>query len=315
MTDQQLTAHAVRRELSVVGAPTSAGAYGPGQERSPAVFRQHGLVELLRSRGVVVRDRGDVSGANWQPDDANPTTRNADTVAAVIGRVAERVSQTFADDHDVLVLGGDCTVELGTVAGAVADGASVALVYVDLDADLNTPSTGDGVLDWMGVAHMLAVEGTDERLTHLAVTYPMLPADAVMLMAVDNITPPEQAVIDALQLRVERLAIVRDDPEAAAARAVEWARGFDRLLVHVDIDVLDVQKFPIAENTDVRGGLELAELARLLVGLCAAPNWRGLTLTEVNPAHAPDEALAVFALMAVLADALAQDGVGAMGTG
>ena len=74
--------------------------------------------------------------------------------------------------------------------------------------------------------------------------------------------------------------------------------------MHVDIDVLDVQKFPIAENTDVRGGLELAELATLLVRVCAAPNWRGLTLTEVNADHAPDEALAIFALMNVLADAL-----------
>ena len=49
---QVTSVHAARRDVSLVGAPTSAGAYGPGQERSPAVFRRHGLVELLRSRGL-----------------------------------------------------------------------------------------------------------------------------------------------------------------------------------------------------------------------------------------------------------------------
>ena len=59
----------------------------------------------------------------------------------------------------MLVLGGDCTVELGTVAGAIRSGTTVGLAYIDLDADLNTPETGDGILDWMGVAHLLDVPG------------------------------------------------------------------------------------------------------------------------------------------------------------
>jgi arginase len=64
-----------------------------------------------------------------------------------------------------LVLGGDCTVELGTVAGAFGHGPSIGLVYIDLDTDLNTPeSTADGALDWMGVAHLLGIEGSATEL-------------------------------------------------------------------------------------------------------------------------------------------------------
>lgn len=46
------------------------------------------------------------------------------------------------------MLGGDCTVELGTVAGALRGEDSIGLIYVDLDTDLNPPEASDGALDW-----------------------------------------------------------------------------------------------------------------------------------------------------------------------
>jgi arginase len=290
--------------LVLIGAPTSAGAYGPGQERAPEAFRRHGLVDLLRERGVLVRDAGDVPGAAWIDDESSPKAKNVETVAMVVRAVQERVAEAFSGNNNVLVLGGDCTVEIGTVAGASADGSSVALAYVDFDADLNTPDTGDGILDWMGVAHLLAIDGTDERLTRIGGHHPMLAPDAVALMAVDNVTAPEQKVVDRLGLRIEPLQAVRDDIDGVLGRTLAWAAGYDRLLIHLDIDVLDFERFPIAENTDLRGGLELSELATLLRRLCAAPNWRALTLTEVNPAHAPDETQAMAALIAMVTGAI-----------
>jgi arginase len=289
----------------LIGAPSSAGAYGPGQERAPEAFRRHGLVDLLHEQGVVVRDAGDVPGAAWSDDESSPKARNVETVATVARAVQERVAVAFSGNHNVLVLGGDCTVEIGTVAGASADGSSVALAYVDFDADLNTPDTGDGILDWMGVAHLLAIDGTDERLTRIGGQHPMLAPEAVALIAVDNVTAPEQKVVDRLGIRIEPLQIVRNDILGVLDRTLAWAAGYDRLLIHLDIDVLDFERFPIAENSDLRGGLKLSEVAELLRGLCAAPNWRALTLTEVNPAHAPDEAQAMDALIAMVAQAIA----------
>lgn len=291
------------RCLTVIGAPSSAGAYGPGQERSPAVLRKHGLIGALEELWAVV-DRGDGQLTRWRRDEDNPSAANAELVAAVAGDLANSVATAFAEDHDVLVLGGDCTIELGTVAGALQDGSSVGLAYVDLDADLNTPETGDGILDWMGLAHVLGVAGSHDRLSSLAGRRPMLRPDAVRLFATDNITPSEQVVIDQLGIRVEPLTRVIRDPRAVAARTRDWARAFDRLLVHVDVDVLDYAKFPIAENTGLRGGLDLSSLADLLGDLCALPNWRALTLTEINPEHAPDEQHSFHQLTTMLADVL-----------
>ena len=129
------------RPLTMIGAPTSAGAYGPGQERAPEVFRRYGLVDAMAAKSIVAHDVGDVPGAEWRPDPSKPNAQNVEEVAKVASALGEQVARALAEGHDVLVLGGDCTVELGTVVGAAADGSHVALAYIDLDADLNTPLT------------------------------------------------------------------------------------------------------------------------------------------------------------------------------
>ena len=53
----------------------------------------------------------------------------------------------------MLVLGGDCTTGLGSIAGLSAIDEDAGLVYLDLHADMNVPSSvADGALDWMGSA-------------------------------------------------------------------------------------------------------------------------------------------------------------------
>ena len=148
--------------LTVVGAPTSAGAYAPGQEDGPAALRAHGLLEALRAGGREVVDAGDVEGFRWRPDPERPRAANAPVVADRARQVAERAGAALAGGGRVLVLGGDCTVGVGTVAALAPAGGG--LVYLDRHADLNTPATTiDGALDWMGVAHMLGADGRGAR--------------------------------------------------------------------------------------------------------------------------------------------------------
>jgi arginase len=106
------------------------------------------LLDFLSAAGIAVEDRGDVAGFRWRADKANPRAMNAGAVSAVAKATAQHVASALAADTPVLVLGGDCTVELGTVAGALLQTQSVGLVYIDLDTDLNTPqSTRDRALE------------------------------------------------------------------------------------------------------------------------------------------------------------------------
>ncbi|KKB13685.1 hypothetical protein VE25_00655, partial [Devosia geojensis] len=191
-----------------------------------------------------------------------------------------------------------------TVAGANAAGARVGLVYMDFDADLNAPGTSDGALDWTGVAHLLDIAGCEPSLAALGPARPMIEPGQLLYFALENITPPEAATIEDHAIEVISRENALSDIEAAAMRAADWAGAFDCLLVHFDVDVLSFVDFPIAENVRRCDGLKLEQAAFVLKRLAALPQWRGLTVTEVNPDHAPDEAAAFSRLNEVLADAL-----------
>lgn len=125
----------------------------------------------------------------------------------------------------------------------------------------------------------------------------------VLFFAADAITPGEAETMRSLGLKKIALTEVEVDPAGAARQAVAWGARFERLLIHLDVDVLDYTAFPIAEN--VRGrGLDFHQLSEALIPLMAAPNWCALTLAEINPDHAPDEADTFHGLITMLSDAL-----------
>jgi arginase family enzyme len=98
---------------------------------------------------------------------------------------ATRVAQALLErDRKLLVLGGDCTVGIGSIAGIQATVGDIAVVYFDLHSDLNTPASAtDGALDWMALAHMLALEGTESTVAAAAGTVPLLESRQVLLFA------------------------------------------------------------------------------------------------------------------------------------
>jgi arginase len=274
------------KSIAIIGAPSSAGAYSPGQEKAPAALRGAGLIQRLKERDISVVDYGDVEGFRWRPDGASPRAMNIEHVARVARDVAAQVGAAAHEARIALVIGGDCTVELGTIAGLIGSGRRVGLVYVDFDADMNTPeTTTDGALDWMGVAHMLALPGTDARLSKLALRSPMLAPGAVLLFGAGNIKPHEQEMIAALNIATIPPGDIAADPKDAARRAVQWAAQFDALAVHLDVDVIDFEDFPIAENTRRKQALSLDRTMAALTELLAAPNLAVLTLAEINPDH------------------------------
>jgi arginase len=295
--------------LGLIGVPTSAGAFAPGQEQAPRALRDAGLVESLRQSGLLVRDHEDRQAWRWRPDRDNRRAQNLTKVVEIVDDTARRVAEAVSAGEATLVLGGDCTVGIGTVAGHLETEERVGLVYFDTHADLNVPSSvREGALDWMGLAHMLGEEGAAPELVHVGTHTPLLHADQVMLFAwgSEQATPFEREVIDRRDIPVIPVAEVATDPERAAHRA----RGLienrcDRLLVHFDVDVIDFTDMPLSENSGRNEGLAYDHAMRALQTLLASPRLAGLTITELNPDHAEQNAQSIEAFAAAISGSLA----------
>jgi arginase len=297
--------------LGVIGVPTSAGAFAPGQERAPAALRDARLIELLRESGVDVRDHGDREMWRWRPDRENRRAQNLDKVVEIVTDTARRVAEAADAGETTVVLGGDCTVGIGTVAGHVESGERVGLVYFDAHADLNVPgSVLPGALDWTGMAHMLGEPETARDLIEVGGRTPLLaPAQVVLFgWGPEQAQPRERETIERHSIDIVAVDEVRADPVAAAARALELLDDrAERLLVHFDVDVIDFTDVPLSENPGRNEGLAYDDAVRALEILLRAPRLAGLTVTELNPAHTEEGAGSIERLARDVARGFASD--------
>ena len=290
-------------KIRMLGVPTSMGAFAPGQEDAPAALRAAGLAERIRAVGIDIDDLGDLPRRRWTPDAAHPSAQNVEAVAEITRLVAERVATPFDPDGVLLVLGGDCSVELGVVAGHTSQAGRTGLLYTDLHADLNTPHTTDqGALDWMVVSHLIGVDGAVP-----AVTPPLLEPSQIRYVGLDynHMTPGERDLLAQHDIAATTSRKLARDPIAAARHAREQLAGFDHVLVHLDVDLIDFNDAPLSENAGRAQGLPLATVTTALGELLRAPNLRTLTVTELNPHHGAEDGSTVARFVEALAGALA----------
>lgn len=284
------------RKLVVVGAPSSAGSYAAGQETAPRVLRERGLIAGLRGRRRQVADAGDGPLQVWVPDTATPRAQNVGQVVASVTVLARQVGAALDDNADVLVLGGSCLVALGVMSALVSREPDACLLYVDRHSDLNTPTTTtDGALDWMGIAHLLAVPGSIPDLRDALGSAPLLTPDRLHLLGIapDASTQGERDSREGLGMSITTSAELAADPTGVTERALS-ALGPGPLAVHLDVDVLDFTDAPLAEDTSGRNtGPTLAAVAEALAIACRDRRFRVLSVGELNPTRSAGDGRAI----------------------
>ncbi|HEX4259242.1 MAG TPA: arginase family protein [Streptosporangiaceae bacterium] len=276
--------------VTVIGAATSAGSHHAGQEHAPAALRAAGFVTRLARSGLDVTDLGDVVTATFTPDAVTAPARNLAEVVLVARAVADAVDGALAAGRLPVVLGGDCTISLGVMAGVLRHHPGSGLLYLDGDADLATPDTSSsGVLDAMGAAHLLGL--ADNDLARIGPVFPMLTQERLVQFGYDETDPDSNRSDWARELPgLVRFSgpEVRADPAGCAARALAaLAAAADGAVVHFDVDTIDSRDLPLANFPHYNLGLPLSTAAGLLPGFYAQPHLRAAVFTEVNPSYEP----------------------------
>jgi arginase len=291
-------------KFGLIGVPSSAGAHGPGQEKAPAALRQAGLLGALREAGLEVEDLGDLPVARFSPDADNRKRQSQPRVVKVARQVADAVAGAVERELVPLVLGGDCTITLGVVAGLLRRQPDLGLIYFDGDADLTTPeTTHSGIFDSMGMSHLIG--SGDPELAHIGPRFPLVPEDRIVLFGFQpyEIEPAEARQLETSAMLQYPVTRMDDRPveQAAAARArlEERARA---IAVHFDVDVMDSAEIPLG-NWPHYDALSFGDTMRCLRVFVTSPALAALIVTELNPDHDPD-GLLVRQFVDAFADAL-----------
>ena len=276
--------------LTILGVPSSVGARNTGTEKAPGALRGAGLIQVLEASGHTVHDAGDQETTPYEPDDrpSHRKRQNLEGVIRVVRALSKRVESVLREERVPLVLGGDCTVALGTMAGAMRARGEMGLAYFDRDAELNTPqSTPSGILDGMVLAHLLGRGEPSLALPEGGA--PLLRPGKLALLGVERFDPQEIPFYEALPaLRIPGPEVCQMGGARAAEEVLtRLASGEDRFWVHCDLDVLDGGEIA-AVDFPAPGGISLVQMGVILARLSGAPGFTGLEITNYNPDRDPD---------------------------
>ncbi|WP_251343290.1 arginase [Haloplanus halophilus] len=268
------------RSVRVLGVPTDYGASRRGVDMGPSAIRYAGLGAALRDIGRDVRDAGDLSVPRTENrDPGRADAKYLPVVESVCTRLADRVCETLAAGETPLVLGGDHSVAIGTLAGTARD-ADVGVLWFDAHGDFNTPATTPS-----GNVHGMALAAALGRGEFADAAWALADLDPgrVALVGVRDLDPGERAALRESDVHVYTMSDIDDRGVTAVVDdAVDAASGGDGVHVSLDLDWLDPTEAP-GVGTPVRGGVTYREAHAALERAATDATVRSLELVEVNP--------------------------------
>ncbi|MEP6962715.1 MAG: arginase [Acidobacteriota bacterium] len=274
--------------IAVIGAPMDLGAGRRGVDMGPSALRIARLHDRLTDLGYQVEDLGNVTVDQPEAAPAGPTqARYLSQIAHTCARLSEIVENAADRNRVPLVLGGDHSIAVGTIAGLARHYArqrkKIGVIWIDAHADMNTPdSSPSGNVHGMPLACCIG-RGPVE-LTSLAGHTPMVDPANVAIVGL-------RSVDDVERLNVRQTGVnpftMRDIDEqgllAVIRQAIHVASlGTAGFHVSFDMDSVDPSEAP-GVGTPVPGGLTYREahLAMELIGDSGAMT--SVEMVEVNP--------------------------------
>jgi arginase len=298
--------------VCLIRAPSNLGLRPPAPDRQPGTWRAPqaltaaGLIKAVRPVTVLDLDR-----PVYDPR-PQPGTRlyNGHRVRAFNLALADFVERASARDQFPLVIGGDCSILLGALAG-VRRAGPVSLVHLDGHSDFRHPGNYDAATVLGAVAGMdlaLATGRGEALLTDWpGVTSPLVPDGQVVQIGEREGRDPDFAWPDINETAITRIDVFaarRLGPQAVLdrANAVLDQEPGSPFWVHFDVDVLDRTVMP-AVDTPGSPGIDPEDATAILRSLTAAPPCCGMTVTIFDPDLDPTGGLALL-LMQLLKSVL-----------
>jgi len=274
--------------IAVIGAPLDLGAGRRGVDMGPSAIRLANLNSRLAGIGYEVEDLGNVAVEQPESLPVGPErSRYLPQIAQACTRLATLVQKVAGQGKVPLVLGGDHSVAVGTVAGMSRhfrkQKRSLGLIWIDAHADMNTPETSpSGNVHGMPLACCIGMG--PRELTHIFGYAPKVDPKRVALVgvrAVDQLEKPHvrESGVRAFTMRDVDERGLRAIMEEATRIASAGSGGFH---VSLDMDCVDPQDSP-GVGTPVRGGFTYREahLAMEIIGDTGLMT--SMEVVEVNP--------------------------------
>ncbi|MEW9670206.1 arginase [Ammoniphilus sp. 3BR4] len=274
----------MNKNISIIGVPMDLGADRRGVDMGPSAIRYAGVKKRLESIGYNIVDTGDL---RVPTPEAYPIIHHNLKYLAEITKVnaelAEVVDQEMQKGRFPLVIGGDHSIAIGTIAGLAKHKKNMGVIWYDAHGDLNTGETSpSGNIHGMSLAVSLGIGHPD--LTKIGGFAPKIKPEHAVIIGARDLDAGERELIKQIGLKVftmheiDRLGMPRVMEEAISIAS----KGTDGVHLSLDLDGLDPHDCP-GVGTPVIGGISYRESHLAMEMLAESDILTSAEFVEVNP--------------------------------
>ena len=274
--------------IAIIGAPLDMGAGRRGVDMGPSAVRLAGLNSRLSSLGYAVEDLGNVSVVQQESVPCGPpNAKYLPQIAKTCEKLALQVKAVVDAGKFPLVLGGDHSLAVGSVAGVAASYRErqlpIGLIWIDAHADMNTPETSpSGNVHGMPLACCIG-RGPKELVQILGFAPKVNPRNVVLI----GIRDVDRRESEAVRASGVTCFTMRDIDERGLRSVVQEGiriatEGTAGIHVSLDMDSVDPDEAP-GVGTPVRGGMTYREAHLAMEILNDSARVISMEVVEVNP--------------------------------
>lgn len=276
------------RDVQIIGVPVDLGAGRRGVDMGPSALRVAEIDRHVAELGFNVDDAGDLHVTVPESVGCGDTAlRFVDGIQAISRNLAQTVKAALDGGTLPLVLGGDHSIAIGSLAGSSAHLADqnqkLGVIWFDAHADINTSETSpSGNIHGMGLAVNLGFG--DERLTAIGNPGPKIDGRNVALVGIRDLDAGERELLRNTGVHV---FTIRNIDERGMRHVMDDAirvasAGTAGLHIQLDVDVMDPEEAP-GTGTPVHGGLTYREAHLAMEMVADAGNVIAMDVVEINP--------------------------------
>lgn len=275
----------VNKNISIIGVPCDYGQQRRGVDMGPSAIRYAGLQERLKTLGYDVADEGNIQVVDFdEVERQDYRLLNLEEVVRVNTTLAEKINTVVKNNCTPLVLGGDHSIAIGTLAGLSVKYKNLGVIWFDAHADLNTPeTTPSGNIHGMPLATSIGLG--HERLTSILHSAAKIKAENIIIIGGRSIDDGERVLIKKRGIKVytmheiDRLGMTHVMEETLRYFKTQQVDG---LHLSLDLDALDPLYTP-GVGTPVAGGITYRESHLAMEMIQESGMLTSAEFVEVNP--------------------------------
>ncbi|GAB6169738.1 arginase [Clostridium carnis] len=273
--------------ISIIEMPIFYGCDNPGVENGPKILRENNLLDIFKKSHQVC-DMGEVHVKNVSSNDkyaANDKMKYLDEVVRSNIGLADKVYESLTNSYLPLVIGGDHSLALGSVAASSKfHGDNLAVVWVDAHGDINTHDTSpSGNIHGMPLAGSMGIG--HENLINLYFGNKKIKPENVFLLGVRDLDEGELKLIESHSLNVWTMKDIKSkgiENVLEEFKTLLKDKGIKDIHFSFDIDSLDPSYVP-GTGTPVEEGLTFKEGKKVIETIIETSLVRSMDFVEFNP--------------------------------